>query len=257
MPGFGSADNSIDKSFVRGLVLSSIAIATLWWTPLLFPFRLLATTVHELSHAVASLVTGGTVQSFDVRLDGSGVVHSTGGSTIVLFSAGYLGSTLFGGTMLLVTKNAKGRRTALRLVAVATAAVLVVAGVLRALHNRSLLDLIVFTSFWAFGIVCMIVAGLELVARKAPDLVVAFVTYTIAVLSVLYAFFDLLNLFVSTVQPLGGYNDAVGLADATHVPAVLWAALWCAVAVGIVWRFLGAALRARPVGGNARLDRIP
>lgn len=240
-------EGTIDKSFVKGLVVSSIAVATLWWTPLLFPFRLLVTTVHELCHAIAVMGTGGTVQGFGVDGNGGGVVHATGGFSIIVYSAGYLGSSLFGGAMLLIAKNAQGRRRALFFVGLGTATVLAVAGVLRARNNGSLFDIIVFDDFWAFGIVALLVVALLLVAAKAHDLIVAIVCYTIAVLSVLYAAFDLLNVFSSTIRPLGGFNDARGLEAATHIPAAIWAGLWCVIAAAILWRFLRASLRARRI----------
>jgi Peptidase M50B-like len=235
----------VDKSFVKVLVISCVAVAALWWTPLLFPFRLLVTTVHEICHAIAVMATGGTVQGFGVDLGGSGVVQATGGSPIVVYSAGYLGSTLFGGTMLLIAKHARGRRTALRFVAGATAAVIAVAGLLRAYRNGSIFDLVVFNDLWAFGIVMLLVAALLVVAAKAPDVVVGIVCLMIAVLSVLYAAFDLLNVFSSTISPLGGFNDARGLAAATGVPAVVWAGLWCVVGAVILWKFVRASLRPR------------
>jgi hypothetical protein len=238
-------EGTIDTSFVKGIAISSIAVATLWWTPLLFPFRLLTTTVHELCHAIAVMGTGGTVQGFGVDGNGSGVVHATGGWPIVVYSAGYLGSTLFGGAMLLIAKNARGRRRALRFVGLGTAVVLAVAGLLRARNNGSLFDVVVFDDVRAFGIVALIVGALLLVAAKAHDLIVAIVCYTIAVLSVLYAMFDLLNVFSSTISPLGGFNDARGLEEATHIPAVIWAGLWCVVSAAILWRFLRTALRDR------------
>jgi hypothetical protein len=246
-----NGEGAIDKSFVKGIVVSSIAVATLWWTPLLFPFRLLVTTVHELCHAIAAMGTGGTVQGFGVDSNGGGVVHATGGWPIIIYSAGYLGSTLFGGAMLLIAKNAKGRRAALRFVGLGTAVVLAIAGFLRAYKNGSLFDIIVFDDFWAFGIVTLLVGALLLVAAKAHDLIVAIVCYTIAVLSVLYAAFDLANVFTSTISPLGGFNDARGLASATHIPAVIWAGLWCVIAVAILWRFLRASLRRRRGGSDA------
>jgi hypothetical protein len=238
-----SGEGGIDKSVVNGIAVSSVAVATLWWTPLLFPFRLLTTTMHELSHAIAVMATGGTVQGFGIDASGGGVVQATGGFPIVVFSAGYLGSTVFGGAMLLIAKDARGRRRALRFIGVATAGVLAVAGLLRAWRNGSVFDLVVFNDAWAFGVVAALIGALVLVAKKAHDLVVAIVCYTIAVLSVLYAAFDLVNVFTSTIHPLGGYNDARGLAAATGIPAVVWAGLWCVVAVAIVWRFLRASLR--------------
>jgi hypothetical protein len=232
-----------DRGFALGLAGATAVIATLWWTPLLFPFRLLSTTIHELSHAIAVLLTGGTVQGFSVAYNGSGVVHSTGGWPLIVYSAGYLGSTLFGGAMLLIAKHAKGRRTALRFVAAAIVGVLTLAGVMRAWDNGHVLDVVVFDNVWALGIVAALVLLLLVVAKKAPDVVVAFVCFTLAVLSVTYALFDLVNVLTSSVSPLGGFNDARGLAQVTGIPAPVWAAAWCLAAVFIVWKFVRAAFR--------------
>jgi hypothetical protein len=234
-----------NRGFVLGLGGAAVVVATLWWTPLLFPFRLLSTTIHELSHAITVMLTGGTVQGFSVSWNGSGVVHATGGWPLFVYSAGYLGSTVFGGLMLLIAKNANGRRGALRFVAVTIAAVLAVAGVLRARDNGRFLDVIVFDNVWTLGIVVALVVGLLLVADKAHDVIIAFVCYTIAVLSVTYALFDLINVFTSSVSPLGCFNDARGLATATGIPAPIWAGAWCVVAALIVWKFTRAAWRAR------------
>jgi hypothetical protein len=241
-------ETSDNRGFALGLVAATAVVATLWWTPLLFPFRLLSTTIHELSHAIAVLLTRGTVQGFKVAWNGSGVVHSTGGWPLVVYSAGYLGSTVFGGAMLLIAKHAKGRRTALRFVAGAIVAVLAVAGVMRAWDNGRVFDVVVFDDVWALGIVAGLVLLLLFVAKKAPDVLVAFVCYTLAVLSVTYALFDLINVFSSSVSPLGGFNDARGLAQATGIPAPLWASAWCLAAAFIVWKFLRAAFRqGRPL----------
>jgi hypothetical protein len=245
--------NSLDKNFVIGMGLATIVVITLWWTPLLFPFRMMTTTVHELSHAITVILTGGTVQGFDVNVNGSGVVYFAGGFSLLVYSAGYLGSTIFGGVMLLVAKNAKGRRNALLFMAIGIVVVLLVAGLLRAIRNGNPFDIIIFRDFWALAIVIMLVGLLWLVAFKAPDVVSAFICYTLALLSVLYALFDLLNVFTSSFNTWGGFNDARGLESATHIPAFIWAGVWCAVAGVILWQFFRAALR----GGGSSEKSLP
>ena len=57
--------------------------------------------IHETSHALATVLTGGRVVSMVVTPWESGYVQSVGGSPWLIASAGYVGSALFGGVMLL------------------------------------------------------------------------------------------------------------------------------------------------------------
>jgi hypothetical protein len=246
----------VDKNFIIGMGLAAVVVVTLWWTPLLFPFRMMTTTIHELSHAITVLVTGGTVASFDVNFNGSGVVAFSGGFALLVYSAGYLGSTLFGGIMLLVAKNSKGRRDALIFLAIGLIAVLAIAGILRVLRTGNIFNFFIFTDVWALLIVAGLAALLWLIAVKAPDVVTAFICYTLALLSVLYAAFDLLNVFTATINPLGGFNDARGLESATGIPAFIWAGVWCLVAVFILWQFLRLALKGGG-GGDSSSYKAP
>src|SRR5258706_16332766 len=78
-----------------------------WYMPfvgyIVYPLQLFATFVHESSHALMTLITGNTVMSLTVSPDGSGAVwsQSSGFSSLLISSAGYLGTTIFG-TLLLV-----------------------------------------------------------------------------------------------------------------------------------------------------------
>jgi hypothetical protein len=60
----------------------------------------LVTSLHELGHALATIVTGGHVLSLQVNLDGSGLCRNSGGIRLFVICGGYLGSTLFGNLML-------------------------------------------------------------------------------------------------------------------------------------------------------------
>src|SRR5437588_3747956 len=92
---------AVDTRFV-GMLLLCVALALLFWsTPLLLPFRLFVTMVHETSHALVGAVTGGQVFGIEISLDGSGVTLVRGGNLFLTASAGYVGSGLFGAGLLL------------------------------------------------------------------------------------------------------------------------------------------------------------
>jgi hypothetical protein len=58
----------------------------------------------------------------------------------------------------------------------------------------------------------------------------------LAVQCVLNALFDFGTLFVLS-NPLGqsAHTDAMNMAQATHIPAILWTVIWIGLALGILW----------------------
>jgi hypothetical protein len=86
-------------SFLRGhwqlLALSALVLA-LWTTPAILPLKILVVFLHELSHGLAALATGGSVESITVNADQGGLTVTRGGSRFWILSAGYLGSLLLG-----------------------------------------------------------------------------------------------------------------------------------------------------------------
>src|SRR6185295_7297975 len=89
------------------LGIGTVLTIALWFIPYaeyaLYPTRLFVTFIHESSHALIALITGGAVQSLTIASDGSGVVYSAPSSlfgAIFTSSAGYLGTTIFGVLML-------------------------------------------------------------------------------------------------------------------------------------------------------------
>ena len=80
----------------------------LWNSLLLRPMKLIAIFVHEIHHAVACKITGGTVSSIEVYNNEGGVEKYEGGNRCLVIPAGYIGCAFWG--MLLVTLS--GDRTA-------------------------------------------------------------------------------------------------------------------------------------------------
>jgi hypothetical protein len=60
------------------LILLTTVIFMLWNTGLVYPLRLLIVFLHELSHAAATILTGGSVLEFNIATDESGHVISLG-----------------------------------------------------------------------------------------------------------------------------------------------------------------------------------
>lgn len=91
-------------------IIAIIATFVLGWIPfvgwaLLYPFELFGTFIHETWHALAAVLTGGKVTGMHVNWDTSGVTWTSGGSRFITASAGYLGSTVSGGILLLAARR--------------------------------------------------------------------------------------------------------------------------------------------------------
>ncbi|RME89102.1 MAG: M50 family peptidase [Candidatus Hydrogenedentota bacterium] len=79
----------------------ALALILLWDNPLMSPFRIFVVYLHEISHALGAIVTGGAVKKLVVNLNESGYTTTVGGSFFITAISGYIGSIVFGGMMLL------------------------------------------------------------------------------------------------------------------------------------------------------------
>jgi hypothetical protein len=96
----------------QALIITLLAMALvfiLWNVPalsgILAPIRLFVTYVHEASHSLAALISGGRVEGFLVSPDGSGLATTAGGSRLLIIPAGYLGAAFWGSLMFFVVNR--------------------------------------------------------------------------------------------------------------------------------------------------------
>ena len=115
-----------DRLELRTLAFALLASLLLWNLPvggvLLYPFKLLATWLHESSHGLAMIVTGVGFDHMHIFRDTSGLAYGSteAGSfgAAVIAAAGYMGTPLWGAVLLVATPNARRARHALLVLAV-------------------------------------------------------------------------------------------------------------------------------------------
>lgn len=233
---------------VRTLLIATLITLALWFLPytsfLTYPFRLFVTFIHEGGHALAAVLTGSSVQSLSVAIDASGLTETLtpqGGffSRFFISSAGYLGTIAFGALLLWLVR----RKVKARVVLVGSAAIIlgltVVFGFIAPLSNYSLKP---FTVLAGVGIAAGLLAAAKYAGLRAANFLVGF----LAVQCVLNAVFDLKNvLWMSVASDMP--TDAMNMANATGVPALVWSLIWIAIAVLI----LSTAMRAYAVSRNS------
>lgn len=227
-------------------LLAATALSVLlWFIPyadlLTYPFRIFVTFVHEGGHALAALLTGNSVQSLSVSMDGSGMVHSvTGGlfSRMFVSSAGYLGAMTFGALLLVLIRRAFAARLVLAASGALILLLTVLFGFLAPLWNLTMPGL--FTLLAGVALPFGLFAAARLLGPKAATFLVAF----LAIQCVLNAVFDLKTLlFLSAFTT--AHSDAANMAEATGVPQTFWALFW----MGVAFLILSLALRAYAVRG--------
>src|SRR6185436_8489603 len=110
------------------LVLASLLTLALWFIPfagvITYPIRLFVTFIHEIGHALAALVTFGGVNRVALEWNGSGVTFTKGGCGLLISSAGYLTTTVYGSALLLMLRKQRNAKKG----AIGTVAVLIFGG---------------------------------------------------------------------------------------------------------------------------------
>jgi hypothetical protein len=220
-------------------LLAAAAISIiLWFIPfaevLNYPFRIFVTFIHEGGHAIAALLTGNTVESLSIAMNASGETYTTKGglfSQVFVSSAGYIGSMAYGALLLILIRKAIAARIVLIGSAGVVLALTLIYGLFKPIVSWGALSGIPFTLF--AGV--LLAAGLIAVAKFASARVAAFFTSFLAVQCVLNALLDLKTaFFLSSPFAPTVPTDALNMANATGIPALLWVILWIAIALGIL-----------------------
>jgi hypothetical protein len=233
------------------LLLATAITVILYFIPLadylVYPIRLFVTFIHESSHAIIAVLTGGSVQSLTIATDGSGEVYSAPSGMIgalLTSSAGYLGTTAFGALMLYLIRRSFSPNkilTALGIfVAVMTVVFTIISPVFNFLSLNTTFSSIAFTAFAGILLAAGLV-GLGLFAKmRIANFAVAF----LAVQCLLNAALDLINVFFIS-SPFVGANiqtDAGNMAAATGIPGIVWVVIW--MGISLVMISLGLRLYA-------------
>jgi len=212
------------RNSVKLLVFASLLTLVLWFIPfagvITYPIRLFVTYIHEIGHALAALATFGGVNRVALDWSGSGVTFTQGGLGLLISSAGYLTTTLYGSGLLLFLRRERNARVA----AIGTGALLLL---MTALFGGNIVA-------WLAGLVFG--AGCLLLGLKGKPKLVHFCMSFLAVQCVLNAFYDLRTvLYLSAFDPVFP-TDARNMSQAAggFLPPVVWAAGWVVLSAVVV-----------------------
>jgi Peptidase M50B-like len=222
------------RAELRTLALALIASLLLWNLPfgglVLYPFKILATWLHEMSHGLVMIATGAELDRVVIYRDTSGLSYavyavSTPG-TASIAAAGYMGTPLWGALLLVLTPTARAARWALIAIAVLMIATVVFAIVPTPEEGRF--------GQWAVG---GIAVALVVCAVVLPPRARLFGAHFIAAQACINALLDirvLLRPMQAVNGLLTGTSDATSMADNTFGTREPWA-VWFWAIVWLAW----------------------
>ena len=195
-------------------LLTAVGVYLLWDTPVVYPLKILVVFLHEISHGLAAVATGGSIDRIELSAAQGGVCWTRGGSRFLTASAGYLGSLLWGALFLVAAARTRFDRFLVGLVGVFVIGVTV-------LYVRS-----------GFGLVYGLAAGALLIgtATSFSESVSDALLRVIGTVSCLYAVWDIASDVLLRDVP---GSDAHAIAAITYVPAALWGVVWIAIALSV------------------------
>lgn len=212
-------------TFLLGFAAFFIALWFLWDTAFVYPLKIFVVLLHEISHAIASVATGGGIEKITLSAQQGGACHCFGGNAFVTLTAGYLGSLLWGAAMFSAARSDKIETKWVN-------------GVIGAM-------VVLLTLFFvrsSFGIFFGIAFGLALMvtARNMGPMLNRGLLLALGLTSVLYAILDIKSDVIDRPEV---QSDAAMLAEITGIPTMVWGVIWITVAIAVAAWLMKRAYR--------------
>ncbi|TDL18475.1 hypothetical protein BD410DRAFT_774923 [Rickenella mellea] len=189
-----------------------VAIAILWHVPylnlILYPFKLLTVGLHEMSHAIAGILTCARIQSIELDPDEGGATRMSGGIPAITLPAGYLGSSFIGAALIACGFDTDASKVA----------------------SLVLAAFFLFTLWWARGnlltwLLILGMSGLIILFWFIDDsLALRFFILFIGVMSCMYVLWDVID---DTIARKVNASDASAFAHICGCcPSQVWGVIW-------------------------------
>ena len=209
---------SIFKRYIA-LVLIFIAIGFLWNTLFVYPLKIFVVFMHEVSHGLAAIATGGRIVEIQINPQQGGHALTQGGSRFWTLTAGYLGSLLWGGLILLLAARTHYDKVISVLIGFGMVAISIGFGEST------------FTYLFGIGFGIALVA----IGFYLPEAVNDWILRIIGVTSCLYAILDIKS---DVLDRANLRSDARMLSEVTGIATEIWGVLWIFIAIGLTAWFL-------------------
>lgn len=202
----------LEALFITGIIILAFL---LWDTILIYPVKIFVVLLHEISHGIAAILTGGKLQAIAINEFLGGSAWTSGGNIFIVSIAGYLGSLLFGMLLFISAYDASRSKWLCSIIAI-----------LLAFFAFNFIDGL-FGAFVAF-IFSVILYWSPRIFNKTFHL---YLMKTLGLLSSLYVFIDIKRDLITTAS----YDsDAQIAASITQAPPLFWGFLWLFISVAVI-----------------------
>lgn len=213
-------------TFLAGFLLYFILLWTLWDTVVIYPVKVFVVLLHEVSHAMAAIATGGSVERIVLNANQGGAAYTVGGIPFVTLSAGYLGSLLWG-VLFVMLGFSRWLRPRWIIAGVGLFVLLVTLSVVRSS----------FGLFFGLAFGGALLASAKYLSQRLNRILLLGLGLT----STLYAILDIKSDIIARPELR---SDAAMLAEMTGIPTLFWGFLWIAIALLVsAWLLRWVALR--------------
>lgn len=206
-------------------LIGAILALLLWNTFIVYPIKIFVVLLHEMSHGLAAVLTGGSIERIEISFDEGGACVTRGGARFFILSAGYLGSLVWGA--LLLVAGARSRRD--REIVGAIGAVTLFVTLFYVRSGFGFFYGILASAF-------LLVAAWKLPARFSDGFL-----KVVGAVSCLYAVWDIGSDVL--LRDVAG-SDARALSELTSVPAIVWGLVWVGLALAVTIFALSLAARS-------------
>lgn len=208
------------KKFFKRLDIRLIGIFVivtfLWNTPVVYPLKIFVVFMHEVSHGLAALATGGSIKEIQIVPEEGGHAITLGGSRFWTLTAGYLGSLVWGGLILILAA-----RTHL-------------SKLISAIIGVGMIFISIFYLRNTFGFLFGVGFGgvLIIIGRFLPESINEWLLRVIGLTSCLYAILDIKS---DVLDRSHLRSDARMLHEEVtpYIPTIVWGVLWLGIAIGV------------------------
>lgn len=229
-----------DRAQLRTLAIALVVSLLLWNLPfgagILYPFKLLATWFHEMSHGLVMIATGAQLDHIVLYRDTSGLSYAVSAvepmGTAAIAAAGYMGTPLWGALLLVTTPTPRASRVAMAVLGVAMLATAILAVTPTPDGSR-------------FGpyVVAAIGIAIAICGLVLPGRLRVFCAHFIAAQACINALLDIRVLFrpMQVVNGVvAGTSDSTAMAESTFGTrepwaVTAWALIWLAWSVIVLF----------------------
>ena len=220
------------------LFLIFIVITLLWSTVVMYPLKVFVVFMHEVSHGLAAIATGGSIIEIQINPEQGGLAKTTGGNTFWILTAGYLGSLIWGGVILLLAARTHFDKAVSVVIGIGMVVITIAFGS----------DMFTYLFGIGFG-VSLIAIGLFL-----PEVVNDWILRVIGMTSCLYAILDIKS---DVLDRSNLRSDARMLAEETKLFSTeIWGILWILIAIGLTVWFLYIAGKSPDSIGSENTESV-